>query len=721
MPSYLSPGVYVEEVSSGSQTISGVGTSMGAFVGIAEMGPVGEPVSITSWKGFTRVFGGFLADYYLAYSVYNFFAEGGAACYVVRTCHYNTEGNPTAVPALLTLRDKDGKPCLQVTAKSPGACGNQLYLKNEISKFTLRVLIDSKETETYCNLDMSNIEKSINNVSSYLMVATKWTGDNDKLFGTGKIPLETPADGTGPSNNTIILNGADGEQSLKITPVSGASDWSKLTVAIEYSSFKLTVSFVAKDGKDTVLEVFDKLTPAKVESTVNTASKTITVELTDDSGQITTGPGRFPNKEQKEAFRQGADGTPGAISAGYTLEDSGKKPCLHVTAITAGASGNQILLKNEINNEDGSFTLTVSLKTDENSTETFPGLTPDNIEDTINDQSKLIVVAQNRWYDEYSILTTGTSGIPAVLSETQLEGGADTGNSLAVTDFIPVDGSSRGLHAFDRTNGINIVAIPDSVKLATSTDVEFLQSVISEALLYCSQREDCFYIADPPPVKSVTDIQSFKNFKSSYGALYYPWVMVNDPLTGGTKQVPPSGAAAGTYAYTDSHRGVHKAPAGTSDGYLDSVLGLERIVTTGEQDQLNPAGINVIRSLPDGICIWGARTLSDDSEWRYINVRRLLIYIEESLDEGTQWVVFEPNNPALWGSVKRNITAFLTRVWRDGALFGTIADEAFFVKVDAENNPQEVRDAGELIVEVGVAPVKPAEFVIIRICQQTSP
>ena len=183
--------------------------------------------------------------------------------------------------------------------------------------------------------------------------------------------------------------------------------------------------------------------------------------------------------------------------------------------------------------------------------------------------------------------------------------------------------------------------------------------------------------------------------------------------------MPPSGAVAGTYAYTDSARGVHKAPAGITEGYLDSVVGIERVVTKGEHDVLNPIGVNVIRSLSQGICIWGARTLSADSEWQYVNVRRLFLYIEESIDEGTQWVVFEPNDPALWGKVKRNITAFLTRVWRDGALFGSTPEEAFFVKVDAENNPPEVRDVGQLIIEVGVAPVKPAEFVIIRISQKT--
>ena len=163
----------------------------------------------------------------------------------------------------------------------------------------------------------------------------------------------------------------------------------------------------------------------------------------------------------------------------------------------------------------------------------------------------------------------------------------------------------------------------------------------------------------------ITDYLGGNSFNSSYAALYYPWVIMSDPLTGGKKLVPPSGAVAGTYAHTDSVRGVHKAPAGTSDGYLDSVSGIERIITKSEHDLLNQPGINVIRSFPTaGICIWGARTLSADSEWKYINIRRLFLFLEESLDKATQWVVFEPNSPALWGSVIRNITAFLLRVCR---------------------------------------------------------
>ena len=172
---------------------------------------------------------------------------------------------------------------------------------------------------------------------------------------------------------------------------------------------------------------------------------------------------------------------------------------------------------------------------------------------------------------------------------------------------------------------------------------------------------------------------------------------------------------AGIWARSDGERAVHKAPA---NEVVRGVLSLETTITKGEHDQLNPVGINCIRTFPGrGIRVWGARTLSSDPAWRYLNVRRLFNYVEESIFEGTQWVVFEPNDMALWERVKRTINAFLVRVWRDGALFGATPGEAFFVKCDGENNTAETIDAGQLIVDIGIAPVKPAEFVIFRIAQ----
>jgi phage tail sheath protein FI len=502
MGQYLSPAVYVEEVSSGAKPIAGVGTSTGAFVGIAEKGDINTPVLVTNWTQFVDKFGSFITGGYLAYSVFQFFNEGGTKCYVVRVVSEDIKAS----------------------------------LKNNIKG-----------------------------------------ADNNDTLGVEAL---TP----GRHGNFIIID------------IAAATD-------AEAEHFNLVVKkteMVAGVATDVVKETYENCSMLE---------------------EITGAPN--PN---------------------------------HVEILTAGSAFVSVSdLDSDIRPVNGSYKLT---------------------------------------------------------------GGED---KLEDIDFIGDEASQTGLHAFDAVDDISIVAIPDK-----AGDRE----VILSAMTYCENRGDCFFVADCGIAMTPTTVKDFKMatgqwqgenaFNSSFGALYYPWIKVVDPLSGGTKLTPPSGAIVGTYSNSDVKRGVHKAPAGTNEGYLNSAMGIERIVTKGEHDTLNPDGINVIRSFPGiGIVVWGARTVSTDSEWRYVNVRRLFLFIEESIDEGTQWVVFEPNEMSLWGSVKRNITAFLMNVWRSGALFGNTPDEAFFVKVDEENNPPEVRDAGQLIIEVGVAPVKPAEFVIIRIQQKT--
>jgi hypothetical protein len=238
-------------------------------------------------------------------------------------------------------------------------------------------------------------------------------------------------------------------------------------------------------------------------------------------------------------------------------------------------------------------------------------------------------------------------------------------------------------------------------------------------IAHCELMGDRVAILDAPPGLNAQQVREWRvdkvGYDSKYATLYWPWIKVFDPISGQGMHVPPSGHMAGIWARTDDTRGVHKAPA---NEIVRGALSLELQITKGEHDQLNPVGINCIRSFPGrGIRVWGARTLSSDPAWRYLNVRRLFNYIEESILEGTQWVVFEPNDLNLWQRVKRTINAFLARVWLDGALFGATPGEAFWVKCDGENNTSETIDAGQLIVEIGIAPVKPAEFVIFRIAQ----
>lgn len=220
---------------------------------------------------------------------------------------------------------------------------------------------------------------------------------------------------------------------------------------------------------------------------------------------------------------------------------------------------------------------------------------------------------------------------------------------------------------------------------------------------------------EPAPPRTRRAAEAYKPRPSDFATLYLPWIYVKDLVTGETVLAPPSGHLAGIWARTDATRGVHKAPANEP---MRGVLGVQKRITPSEQGELNTAGVNVIRMFSTvGIRPWGARTLSDDPQWRYLNVRRLFAMAEESIARGTQWIVFEPNDRPLWNMIKRDIAAFLTGLWRDGALMGRTPEEAFFVKCDEETNPPDVVDAGRVVTLIGMAPVKPAEFIVFQVSQ----
>ena len=275
---------------------------------------------------------------------------------------------------------------------------------------------------------------------------------------------------------------------------------------------------------------------------------------------------------------------------------------------------------------------------------------------------------------------------------------------------VDVNGVRAALAGFEAIDEIALVAVPGA------TDAAIQGEVVS----HCERVGDRFAILDGKVTDDFTPDDITDTGNSDYAALYYPRIQVFDPITKAPVYVAPSGHVAGIYARIDTERGVHKAPA---NAVVRGALGLEYRLSKADQEGLNPAGINVIRDLNGNIVLWGARTLGGDAngEWKYINVRRLFLFLRESIDEGTQWVVFEPNDTALWAKISRNVTAFLTNVWRSGALFGTSPAEAFYVRCDASLNPPEVRDLGQVVCEIGVAVVRPAEFVIFRISQWAGP
>lgn len=293
--------------------------------------------------------------------------------------------------------------------------------------------------------------------------------------------------------------------------------------------------------------------------------------------------------------------------------------------------------------------------------------------------------------------------------------------------FAGSESARNGINGLAVADDVTMVIVPDLVTAATkadgSVDLNLWKSVQTALISHCEQHGNRMAILDAPPGMTPQQIKEWRSdvamYDTAYGALYYPWIKVDNPIgVNGNSEVfiPPSGHVAGVWARTDSTRGVWKAPANDT---MRGVLDIERSITQNEQSLLNPVGINCIRPFGTrGIRIWGARTLASDTDWRYINVRRLFNMIEATILEGTQYAVFEPNDVNLWEGVKRTLNAFLRGLWSAGALFGASADQAFYVKCDEETNPPESIDEGKLVVEVGIAPVKPAEFVVFRISQQ---
>lgn len=299
-------------------------------------------------------------------------------------------------------------------------------------------------------------------------------------------------------------------------------------------------------------------------------------------------------------------------------------------------------------------------------------------------------------------------------SSVSLTGGSNGSvASISAADFIGVDngaGRRTGIQSFVDNDVVSIIAVPGV------TDANVQLTLVA----HCENLASRFAVLDiPRDAKKVQDVIAHRDiFDSEYAALYHPWLEVFDPLDKKNIAIPPSGAMLGIYARSDNSRGVHKAPA---NEVVRACVGLDCQFNKGEQDILNPKGINLIRSFPgQGIRVWGARTVSSNASWKYINVRRLFIFIEESIKANTSWAVFEPNDETLWVRVQRTISVFLTNLWRGGSLAGSSPDEAFFVNIGRNTMSQDDIDNGRLICVIGVAPVKPAEFVIFRITQKTN-
>ena len=412
--------------------------------------------------------------------------------------------------------------------------------------------------------------------------------------------------------------------------------------------------------------------------------------------------------------RMGQASAGAAVPATAELTSGGESPlpAYRLVALEAGPRGNDVAV--EVSDLDGeTFKVVVRGPGRE---EVFEPVNASrgrrNVATVVNAQSTLIRLEEL----EGALATRPAAGVVSLR-------GGDTGGQapLRAQEYVGETSDRTGLAGLEVIDNVTMLCVPDVMAAYEQglLDLEGVQAVQLAMISHCERMGDRMAILDPPPGLGPQQVLDWRvnlaGYDSKYAALYWPYLNVMDPVTGTVRPVPPSGHMAGIWARNDTSRGVHKAPA---NEVVRGAISPALQITKPEHDLLNPVGVNCLRTFPArGTRVWGARTLSSDAAWRYVNVRRLFNYIEGSLLAGTQWAVFEPNDPDLWGRLTRTISAFLYRVWLDGALFGTTPQEAFYVRCDAETNPSEVIEAGSVVVEIGIAAVKPAEFVVFRLAQ----
>jgi phage tail sheath protein FI len=387
-----------------------------------------------------------------------------------------------------------------------------------------------------------------------------------------------------------------------------------------------------------------------------------------------------------------------------------------VTALEGVAEPVSVEVTEEPSAGDGkesepSYTVVITAGTDR---EEYPGVTLKKgrtfVATKINAASKLVKIEDLSASLPEARIAPGTYALsmPPVASE-----------HVSAAQFEGDIAKRQGMGGLAPLDEVTMIVMPDIMTL--NGDGKQMRDLQGKVIAHCETAGSRMAVLDAPSGLLPQEVLEWRmntaGYDSKLAALYYPWIEVVDPITRRPIMVPPSGHIAGLWSRVDSSRGVHKAPA---NEVILGANGLGFQVSHAEQGELNRNGINCIRSFPGrGVRVWGARTLSSDPEWRYINVRRVFNYVSESIMQGTQWAVFEPNDERLWSSLKISIANFLTRVWRSGALFGSSPGDSFFVKCDAETNPPEAVEAGQVVCEIGIAPVKPAEFVIFRLSQFT--
>lgn len=664
MPTY--PGVYVEEISSGVRTVVGVSTSVAAFIDSFKRGPVDKPVQIFSFADFDRVFGGLDAKSEGSYAIQQFFLNGGTEAWVVRV------GTAARDKASVQIDDviPAAAAAMTVSAINEGNWGNQLSVEvnhrgPEATSFDLIVSDlsgqSSTQPEVFRNLTMENCEAVVND---------KNTGSNLIRIAIANAASIPPANGT-------------------FSGQFSASDVSSGLTLPENPRIQVIVTDTDGDTSN-ALEV--TLRPMRADSAASLSMRVIATAL-------------------EAAIRAARPADPVFSNATVTFNTSSRR---FKFRLGSGSPYNRITFN------------AVGSGTSEDSTATTLLLTGGI--GVTSPVANLHAYRLGEPSGSVDLANTaqwrGTNGNDGLL--------ADAPSAEIATALIGTEANKTGIHALADVALFNLLCIPQTALVSSGTSINgrlqpnSAQTVLSVAIQYCQKRRAFFLMDTPVGFEEPQEIRDWMSdndtLRDRNAALFYPRVKIPDPLNEfRLRSVGASGTLAGLFARIDSTRGVWKAPAGT-EAALANVSAYDYTLTDAENGSLNPLAIDCLRNFPiyGNVC-WGARTLEGSdaaaSEYKYIPVRRLALFIEESLDRGLKWVVFEPNDEPLWAQIRLNVGAFMNNLFRQGAFQGVTPREAYLVKCDRETTTQNDINLGIVNIVVGFAPLKPAEFVIIKIQQ----
>lgn len=661
MPQYLRPGAYTERTDAAQSSRLLLRSDVPAFVGIAEKGPLDIPVPIESFRQFQAYFGDFIGSGFLAYSVRAFFDNGGRRCWVVRVASrsFGEHAGQAAQSAAITVSDVATEAVWSIQASSEGSWGNALDVS----------LLEENNSDTAI---------AVGDISSLYARVSTTAG-----FVRGSLVRISQEDSSGGLQNFYrVVSFVDEQQQYLywVHPQPGRG--------LVY---------------DQPLTGFDVHHPARITSIsyrIDVYHRHYLLAMYSALSLVPEHPDYAPARlakyrlddERKNAGRVAEVPEPIAIIA---LQESFNviPQYLQITplqriSLSQGQDGLNALTHRDFIGED--FSLQDS------------------------DQQRLQKnrgIASLNQIDEITLLA-----IPDIVIQPQADA------NYLVEDPQPVNPCVSCPPPAPLTR---VFTPPQShIEQPPLFSDEQVFQVQAEMVAHCEKRGDCFAVIDPPyhiandRVQGIAEIRAWRNrFDSSYAAIYYPWVKVIDPRhVGSVRTIPPSGHALGQYALLDNETGAHHAPANRP---LQWIQDLSLHTTYGQQELFNQLAINVLRSEgPRGIRIMGARTMSSDPDWVYINVRRLLIMIRRALNIISQWVVFEPNSALTRNKFQVVMSSYLFALWSRGALAGASQQQAFFVKCDEENNPGQQRNNGQLLAEIGVAPSNPFEFVIVRVGMQ---